>query len=193
LPRLIRVRGRERVEEVLRSTPWLMEALAAARKVDAPDWLIGAGALRTAVWDRLHGFDEPTELADIDLVFFDPSDLSPERERGVEDALRAELPGAPWDAKNQAAVHLWFPEKFGDEVEPLRSTAEAVATWPETATCVGACLTGDDRLELVAPYGLDDLLGLVHRRNPARVSVEEYERRLRTKRIAERWPRVRVL
>jgi uncharacterized protein len=187
------VRGRERVEEILRSTPWLMEALAAARAVDAPDWLIGAGALRTAVWDRLHEFDEPTELADIDVVFFDPADLSPERERGVEDALRAELPAAPWDAKNQAAVHLWFPDKFGYEVEPLRSTAEAVATWPETATCVGARLTGDDRLDLVAPYGLDDLLGLVHRRNPARVSVEEYERRLRTKRITERWPRVRVL
>jgi hypothetical protein len=186
------VRGRERVEEILRSTPWFMEALAAAREVDAPDWLIGAGALRTAVWDRLHGFDEPTELADIDLVFFDPADLSAERERGVEDALRVELPAAPWDAKNQAAVHLWFPDKFGYEVEPLRSTGEAVATWPETATCVAVRLTSDDRFQLVAPYGLDDLLGLVHRRNPARVSVEEYERRLRTKRIAERWPRVRL-
>lgn len=187
------MRGRERVEEILRSTPWFMETLTAAREVAAPDWLIGAGALRTAVWDRLHGFDAPTELADIDLVFFDPADLSRERERGVEDALRAALPAAPWDAKNQAAVHLWFPDKFGYEVEPLRSAAEAVATWPETATCVGTRLTSDDRLELVAPFGLDDLLGLVHRRNPARVSVEEYERRLRTKRIAERWPRVRVL
>ena len=187
------MRGRERIEEILRSTPWLMETLAAAREVDPPDWLIGAGALRTAVWDRLHGFDEPSDLADIDLVFFDSGDLTPGREGGVEDALRAELPGAPWDAKNQAAVHLWFPKKFGYEVEPLRSTAEAVATWPETATCVGVRLTCDDRLELVAPYGLDDLLGLVHRRNPARVSVEVYKRRLRTKRIAERWPRVRVL
>jgi len=187
------VRGRERVEEILRSTPWLIEALVAAREVNAPDWLIGAGALRNAVWDRVHGFDKPTELADIDLVFFDPSDLSPARERGVEAALRAELPGVPWDAKNQAAVHLWFPDRFGYEVEPLGSTAEAVATWPETATCVAARLTHDDRLELVAPYGLDDLLGLVNRRNPARVSVEEYERRLRSKRIVERWPRVRVV
>ncbi len=168
-------------------------SLAAAREVDAPDWLIGVGALRTVVWDRLHGFEQPNDVADIDLAFFDAADLSPERERAVEDALRAELPDAPWDAKNQAAVHLWYPEKFGNEVEPLGSSAEAVATWPETATCVGLRLTGDDRLELVAPHGLDDLLGLVHRRNPVRVSVEEYERRLRTKRIRDRWPRVRVL
>jgi hypothetical protein len=33
----------------------------------------------------------------------------------------------------------------------------------------------------------------VHRRNPERVSVEQYERRLRIKRISEHWPHVRVL
>jgi hypothetical protein len=181
------------VERIVRSTPWLMDTLAAAREVDAPDWLIGAGAVRTAVWDRLHGFDEPTELADVDLAFFDPGDLSPERDRAVERALHERRPEVSWDAKNQAAVHLWYSAKFGYEVEPLASTADGVATWPEIAACVGVRLEADDRMTVVAPHGLDDLLGLVHRRNPARVSPDEYERRLRTKRITERWPRVRVL
>jgi hypothetical protein len=171
----------------------MMDALAAARAVDAPDWLIGAGAVRTAVWDNLHGFEQPSQLADVDLVFFDPEDLSGERERAVERALAAAMPDVSWDAKNQAAVHLWYAARFGDEVEPLGSTEEGVATWPEFATCVGVRLERDDRLQLVAPHGLDDLLGMVHRRNPARVSVEEYERRLRDKRIRERWPLVRLL
>jgi uncharacterized protein len=181
------------VERIARSTPWLMHDLEAAREVDAPEWLVGAGAVRTAVWDHLHGFQEPTELADVDLAFFDAADLSPERDAAVEGALRERRPDTPWDAKNQAAVHLWYPAKFGYEVEPLTSTAAGVATWPETATCVGIRLEADDRMTVVAPHGLDDLLGLVHRRNPARVSVEQYERRLRTKRIAERWPRAVVL
>jgi hypothetical protein len=187
------MRRSEELEAILRSTPWMMEALMAARQVDAPDWLIGAGAVRTAVWDSLHGFDEPTALADLDLVFFDPADLSERRERALEDALRGELPSAPWDATNQAALHIWFEKRFGHAVKPVHSTEEAVATWPEVATCVGVRLARDDRLEVVAPHGLDDLLGLVHRRNPARVSIGEYERRLRTKRIRERWPLVRVL
>jgi hypothetical protein len=34
---------------------------------------------------------------------------------------------------------------------------------------------------------------MVHRRNPRRVSVEEYQRRLASKRIAERWPRVTIV
>jgi hypothetical protein len=181
------------VVRIVRSTPWLIDALEAVRDVDPPGWLIGAGAVRGAVWDRLHGFDEPTVPADVDVAFFDPDDLTRERDEGVERALRGRRPGTPWDAKNQAAVHLWYPAKFGYAVEPLSSTADGVAAWPETATCVGVRLERDDCITVVAPHGLDDLLALVLRRNPTRVSIEEYERRLRAKRVTERWPRVRVL
>jgi hypothetical protein len=184
--------GISRFEEIVRTTPWLLDALAAARDVDAPDWLVGAGALRNAVWDRLHGFAEPTALADVDVGFFDPADLTDARDDEVEVALRARLPGVPWQAKNQAAVHLWYPRRFGLEVEPFASTAEAVATFPETATAVAVRLESDDRLTVVAPCGLDDL-GLVHRHNPRRATVELYEQRLATKHIAERWPRVTIV
>lgn len=183
----------DRFEAILRSTPWFMEALLAARQVGAPDWLIGAGAVRNAVWDHLHGFNAPTPLADVDLVFFDSLDMSADRERQVEEALTTQLRGVPWEARNQAAVHLWFPRKFGYEVEPFASTAEAIASWPETATAVAVRLSEDDDLTVLAPCGLGDLLGMVHRRNPARVTVEEYERRLVTKRIAEVWPRVTII
>src|SRR4051812_14050672 len=101
-----------------------MAALEAARDVDAPDWLIGAGAVRTAVWDRLHGYARPTPLRDLDLAFYDSANLDRQRERAVEDALRGRLPGAPWEARNQAAVHLWYERKFGFPVEPLTSSAD---------------------------------------------------------------------
>jgi hypothetical protein len=185
--------GDGQLEEIVRCTDWLMRALIVARDVDAPDWLIGAGAIRTAVWDRLHGYRTRTELADIDLGFFDPDDLSERREHEIRQLLEAALPDEHWDAKNQAAVHLWYAQKFGYPVEPLASTAAAVATFPEAATCIGLHLAHDGRLLIEAPFGLRDLLGLVHRRNPARVSVAQYERRLTSKRITERWPRVTVV
>ncbi len=194
----------ESLESIVRATPWLARALHAARAVDAPDWLLTAGAIRTAVWDDLHGFSPPAgasasparppaSLADIDLAFFDPADRTPARDAAVEAALRAAAPDLPWDAKNQAAVHLWYPDRFGFAVEPFACSADAVATYPETATCVALHLDAGDRLTVVAPYGLDDLLGLVHRHNPRRVPAELYERRLAEKRIAERWPRVTVI
>jgi uncharacterized protein len=182
-----------RLEEIVRTTPWLAAALRAARDVGAPDWLLVAGALRTAVWDRLHGVADGGPPADVDLAFFDAADLSPERDAAVEEALRARAPAVPWEAKNQAAVHLWYPRRFGLDVEPFARTADAVATFPETAVCVGVRLEPDDALEVVAPFGLTDLFGLVLRHNPARAPAAEFERRLRSKRIAERWPRVAVV
>jgi len=180
------------LERLVRSNPWLMEVLVAARDVDPPDWLVGGDVLRGLVWDRLHG-RPPGGPRDVDLAFFDPARLDPARDAEVESALRRRLDGVPWDAKNQAAVHTWYGRVFGGEVAPLTSSADGVATWPETATAVAVRLLPDDRLQVVAPCGLDDLFGLVCRRNPRRVGVQHYQRRLRGKRVAERWPRVRVV
>ena len=41
-----------RLESLVRSTPWLLEALRAARDVDPPDWLVGGGVLRGLVCRR---------------------------------------------------------------------------------------------------------------------------------------------
>jgi uncharacterized protein len=183
----------ERLTTIIRSSSWFMEVLRAARDVHPPGWLIGGGALRDLAWDHLHGRSRPAPPRDVDLAFFDPERLEPGRDAEVERALLARLPGVPWEAKNQAAVHRWYPRVFGFEVEPLRSTAEGVATWPETATAVAVRLQADDRLLVVAPCGLADLLGLVCRRNPWRVTVEQYRRRVIAKRIAERWPRVTIV
>jgi uncharacterized protein len=170
-----------------------MQALDAARDVDAPDWLINAGAIRDAVWDDLH--DRPPAMPrDVDLGFFDPGDLSPERDAEVEAALRERAPDLPWEAKNQAAVHLWYPQRFGFDVPPFRTTAEAVATFPLTAACVGVRLLPDDELLVVAPYGLDDLLGGVCRHNPARVPRSFYEEWLAARsHWRQRWPRLRYI
>ena len=170
-----------------------MQALQAARDVDAPDWLINAGAIRDVVFDALHDRPLTTPPRDVDLGFFDPDDLSPERDAEVEAALRERAPDLPWEAKNQAAVHHWYPRVFGLEVPPFRSCAEAIATFPETASAVGVRLLPDDDLLVVALFGLDDLFGCVCRHNPARVPPDLYERRVAEKRFRERWPRMRYL
>ena len=93
-----------------------MAVLRAARDVDPPDWLVGGGVLPDLVWDRLHDRAEPSRPRDVDLAFFDPRRLDAGRDAEVERALVARLPGVPWDAKNQAAVHRWYGRVFGAEV-----------------------------------------------------------------------------
>jgi hypothetical protein len=182
-----------RLVGLIRSSSTLMRALRAARTVDPPDWLIGSGVIRDRVWDHLHGFTRASTSTDVDLAFFDPLSRGSDREREVQRQVVALAPDICWEVTNQAAVHLWYPEVFGVEVEPLTSSADAVGTWPETATAIGIRLLAHDRIEVVAPCGLDDLFGLICRRNPRRVTDEQYRRRVANKRIAKRWPRVQIL
>ena len=181
-----------RMMSIARHTPWFTEALCAVRALGLHSWCIGAGAVRNLVWDHLHGFASPSALADIDVAYFDATDLSSGRDAHLQSALNAILPDAPWEVTNQAAVHQWFEGHFGHPVEPLASLEEAVASWPEYATSVGITLLQDDSLRVIAPYGLEDLFGMVVRRNPARVSIATYRLRVEQKRYAARWPQVRV-
>jgi hypothetical protein len=186
-------RGDELIELVLGSH-WLMNVLGIVAAFDLPDCWIGAGAVRDLVWDTRfgHGFD-PAGIADVDVVFFDPADLSAEHEHNIECRLRTREPSVEWDVKNQARVHLWFEDRFGLAAEPLTSTTDGVSTWPETATAVAVRLRGDGGIDVAAPFGLDDLLDGVWRRNRVRVSDLEFAARLERKQPHVRWPGVVVL
>ncbi len=179
--------------ELLYGSEWFMDILRAVRICDPPDWLVGGGVIRNIVWDHLHGYVESTPLKDVDVAFFDDAELSPERDRGVQNELHRILPNVPWEAKNQAAVHLWYERVFGFPVEPLVSSADAIATWPEPATCVAVRLLDNDEIVTVAPYGLDDLFYMVLRRNPQRITNEIFLDRLRAKTPQAKWPKVHVI
>jgi len=170
-----------------------MSALRAARKIGPPDWLIGAGAIRDTVWDWVHDRAPTAVPRDIDLAFFDPADVSEARERAIERELLERSPDLPWEARNQAAVHLWYPDRFGVEVALFHSSAEAVATFPETASCVAVRLLADDNMLVVAPHGLRDLFDCVCRRNPTRVPASFYERGVQQKGWRARWPKMRYV
>lgn len=184
------------VDELTRlvlATPWLVDVLRVVERLGLPDAWVGAGAVRDVVWDVRFGagFD-PAGIRDVDVVYFDPDDLRPEREHEIEAELLANAPGIKWDAKNQAAVHLWYPAKFGEEVEALGSTEDGVATWPETATAVAVRLH-HGRVEVMAPKGLSDLFAGIWRCNPGRITKEEYLARIERKSPRQRWPGLTVL
>lgn len=177
---------------IVQASPWFTRALAAVASLKLESWCIGAGAVGNLVWDHLHGYSKPSELADVDVAYFDETNLEPEAERRLQGALTAAVPDLPWEVTNQAAVHIWFESYFGHAVQPLRSLEEAVASWPEYATSVGVTLDRAARIQIIAPWGLDDLFDLRVRRNPTRVSLETYKHRTEQKRYELRWPMVKV-
>jgi uncharacterized protein len=183
------------LEALIRSSDWMMRVLATVRDAHIPDAWVGAGAVRDLVWGELYGSGfRPGEVRDVDVPFFDPADLGRDNDDRVTQRLHDRWPDVPWEARNQAAVHTWYDRKFGgDPVAPLTSIADAVGTWPETATALAVRLDGDDRIEICAPLGLADLLGGVWRRNPRRVSVDVSLARLARHRPEQRYPGVTVI
>jgi hypothetical protein len=184
---------RQRLEDIVRSTSWLMRALEAVQSADVPNAYVGAGAVRATVWDALHGFPARSAVADVDVPYFDPSDLSAEREEAYRAGVAALAPDFLWDVVNQASVHLWYGREFGTAIAPLRSVEEGIASWPETATAVALSLDHVGEIQVVAPYGLSDLFNCVVRRSPRCVGLNHFKTRVEAKRYSERWPRVRVV
>ena len=183
---------KERLVSLVRDSKWFMQALHAVSDLRLESWCIGAGAVRNLVWDDLHAYKQPSKLADVDVTYFDNRDISPIRDQYLQSILRNKCPEFPWEVTNQAAVHIWFEGHFGHPVETLISLDDAVASWPEFATCVGIFLDNRDAIQVIAPYGLEDLFACRIRRNPKRVSSETYLQRLAEKRYVERWPNVTV-
>jgi hypothetical protein len=106
--------------------PWRRSVLEVVRQHRLPDWAVGAGFVRSAVWDALHGHHEPTPLADVDVLYFDRSNHSREREVEIEEDLTTAMVNVPWSVRNQARMHL----RNGDR--PYADTTDALRYWFET-------------------------------------------------------------
>ena len=179
------------LEPILRGNPWLATLLDRYDRIGLPDCWIVAGAVVQTVWNHRFGLPPTTGITDIDIVYFDP-DVSAETEAGYATRLRAEFADLPvWlDVKNQARVHLWYQSRFGKPIQPYGSTAEAIATYPTTATATGVRPAAAG-LEVCAPFGTDDLAQCIVRANPVLVSETVY--RAKASRWLAVWPGLSVL
>lgn len=178
--------SKNRLEKILRSDAWSMNVLKAVRTLQLPDWAIGAGFVRALVWDRLTERGR-TPLGDVDVLYFDSSDDSEQREKENERVLGQELPGIPWSVKNQARMHV------RNQTDPYTSTEDAMRFWLETPTAVAVRIEHDDSLTVLAPYGLSDLFQMVIRPTPqAKNKMDQFEARLAQKPWLRIWPNIKV-
>jgi len=138
-----------------------LDIIHTVEKLNLPDWWIGAGFVRSKVWDYLHGHTKRTELADIDVIYFDTAEENPEeKEMKVKNYLEKKNPRIVWQVKNQAIMHIFHKDK------PYKNAEEALSRWVETATCIGVRINQEGKLVLALPLGVYDLIYLFVRPNP---------------------------
>ncbi|GEL05030.1 nucleotidyltransferase family protein [Rummeliibacillus stabekisii] len=140
--------------EVIKKDSWMMDVLKTAKILDLPDWWICAGFVRSKVWDVLHDFNARTPLPDIDVIYFDSSNIKELEEKNLERRLKSLMPNIPWSVKNQARMHLL------NNMAPYTSSIDGISKFPETATALGVKLDEKDNVLLAAPWGVKDVINL---------------------------------
>ncbi|KAL1876940.1 hypothetical protein Daus18300_002546 [Diaporthe australafricana] len=182
-----------RFRTALERNPTLMEVLRRAAIMNLPDWYLAAGALTQSVWNYVTNQDPENGIDDYDLVYCDGSDLSWEAEDSVIQQgakLFADLPTRV-EIRNQARVHIWYPQKFGIPCPQHTSTEGAISTWLTGTALSGVRLLPGGDWKVFAPWGFTDILNLTVRPNPAYATRVVYEKK--TARWRAIWPDLRII
>lgn len=180
------------LETFVRGEPLLMQVLEALRDEALPDGWLVSGAIYNMVWNRLTGRPGLENLKDVDVIYFDKSDLSYEAEDHViqQMAKRFEASPVPVEVRNQARVHLWFEQKFGYAVPPLTHALHSLERYASKTHAVAARLDADGKMHIAAPFGLDHIFSF--RVVPNHVIDNEHAHEEKSARAKANWPQVVV-
>ena len=157
-----------------------------------PDaWLV-SGCLVQTVWNGMTNRAIDYGINDYDVFYFDP-DTSWEAEDKIIRQLTDRLAphGIAVEARNQARVHLWYPEKHGLPYPKLRCSTQGIDRFLTKNTQIGIRRAGE-AYEVYAPNGYDDVAAMIVRPNPGpNFSAANYAAKaMRWKAL---WPEVTVL
>ncbi|MDM5154775.1 nucleotidyltransferase family protein [Bacillus sp. DX1.1] len=186
----MKIKNEQDIIQLIQEDTWMMEILQTAKSLHLPDWWVCAGFIRSKIWDVLHNFKVRTTLPDIDIIYFDSSNINELEEKKLEELLKKLNPNIPWSVKNQARMHII------NNMPPYFSSVDAISKFPETATALGVTLDEMNNVVLTAPCGIEDVLNLKVTPTPhftkSRERVDMYEARLRKKNWQSMWPNITI-
>jgi hypothetical protein len=96
-------------------------------RLELPDAWIASGCLVQTVWNVLTRRATDYGIDDYDIFYFDP-DTSWRAEDAVIGKLQDSFAGrgVKVEVRNQARVHLWYPQKHGVPYPALRSSTDGI-------------------------------------------------------------------
>lgn len=183
------VQFQQQLQQLIQQHPFIMQILTTLYDIE-PNAYIAAGIIRNTVWAALHGWNYVLDGSEVDVIFYDEAP-DHDRSNDIQHDMMSHFPHMEWDVTNQATVHHWYRLDDGTAIEPLKSIEHALSLWPETATAVAIRLNANHELEIVAPFGLQDLFELKLRWNPQLVSHAGFLKRMQTKQFLIRWPQLK--
>lgn len=177
---------------MIASDPLLMGFLNGMVSLGLPDPLLGSGVIYNTVWNILTDRPRHQGIKDADIVYFDPHDRSYEAEDRMIRRAQSYFSDSPIpvELRNQARVHLWFPDKFGLHYPELKNSADMLNYFATKTHAIPARLEHGE-IALYAPFGLDDLFSFRVTPNP--VLANRHTHDAKAARAKAKWPELTIV
>lgn len=179
------------LENILFKNEKLKKVLEILSTSELKNYYVAAGCINQTILNYYHNYEIDFGIEDFDIVYYD-KDLSYEKEdqiiKYVADLLKDIQ--VKIDVKNEARVHLWYKEKYGNEIKPYTSLEDAISSWGTTITCIGVRLE-NEKLIVYTPYGLDDIFNMTIRPIKRQFSEEQYN--IKTTKWKNKWPLLKIM
>jgi uncharacterized protein len=142
---------------VIRKNRWNQLILERTPQLGLEDWWLTAGCIAQSVWNVAATRDVHLGIRDYDLFYYDP-DTSWEAEDAVIEAVKRLFHDLPVEVqiRNQARVPVWYEAKFGMPFGAVNRASDGIDRFPCTTVAIGV-RRQDERFEVYAPFGLQDL------------------------------------
>lgn len=163
------------LESILQENRGVYQVVSALERFKLPNAYVAAGCITQTIWNFQDGKPLHNGISDIDVIYYDDNDLSPESESEIETSFNKHFSdiGYKIDITNEARTHLWYESKFGIAISPYISSEDAINSWiPATAIGIKYC---NGKFYIYAPFGMNDLFGQIIRPNKLLATKEHFE------------------
>jgi hypothetical protein len=178
-----------KLKTYIQNTPELMATAKACVEVGLPNFYIAGGSITQLIWNTLSGESALKGIKDFDIVYFEESGSGSE-EVYTKAIKKLIAHGVEIDVVNQATVHEWYPQKFGQRIAAYTHVEQGIDSWL-SAFSIGFRLNHIGEITLYSTNGLSDAFNMVVKPNKIAMSKESYVKM--TAGYLKRWPEIEVV
>ena len=124
------------------------------------NFYIAAGSVFQTIWNYYDNKPLNFGIKDIDIIYYDPINLSKESEQKLEKTIEDYLKKAglnyELDIHNEARMHLWKKDNENKNIDQYKNSEDAIDQWIATVHAIGITKENNE-IKVYAPYGLSDI------------------------------------
>ena len=146
--------------KIIKQNSDLVTILDYIYELKLPNFYIAAGSVFQTIWNYYDNKPLNFGIKDIDIIYYDPINLSKESEqkleKKIEDYLKKAGLNYELDIHNEARMHLWKKDNENKNIDQYKNSEDAIDQWIATVHAIGITKENNE-IKVYAPYGLSDI------------------------------------